>query len=324
MRPFPALTALTILLSNLTLGGGAAPGAEPPPEQLPLATAEPLHAPPPQSLTYEPIDHPWSPTTEPLDNWENAWGWEILPSELIYKSYLAGVKEPRIGSVWFHDKGEGWLWDSTLGGRVGLIRYGTLGDERPEGWQLDLEGAAFVRLDPIEDRDLQSADFRFGFPLTWGKGNWQAKFGYYHLSSHLGDEFSLKNPTYMRNNYSRDCLVLGVGYFVTPAVRLYGETAFGMYVSGPAQPWEFQFGAEYSPPYVPGRPIAPFWALNGHLRQELNFGGNFVAQAGWQIRGRPYGPLFRAGLQYYNGGSPQMQFYSRSEQQFGFGLWYDY
>jgi hypothetical protein len=34
--------------------------------------------------------------------------------------------------------------------------------------------------------------------------------------------------------------------------------------------------------------------------------------------------LFRLGLQYYNGGSPQMQFYNRSEQQLGFGLWYDY
>jgi hypothetical protein len=295
----------------------------PAPERLPPVVTElPLVA-PTEAWTAEPLAAPWdAPVADP--HWQHDWGWELLPSDLIYKSYLAGVKEPRIGSVWFHDPGEGWLWDATLGGRVGLLRYGSLGDQRPEGWQVDLEGAAFVRLDPIEERDLQSSDFRFGFPLTWGRGPWQAKFAYYHLSSHLGDEFQAKNPDFARNNYSRDVLVLGVGYFVTPALRLYAEAGFGAYVSGPAEPWEFQFGLDYSPPYVPGRPIAPFVALNGHLRQELNFGGNFVFQAGWQVRGRPYGPLFRAGLQYYNGGSPQMQFFDRSEQQIGFGLWYDY
>ena len=32
--------------------------------------------------------------------------------------------------------------DSTLGGRVGVFRYGNTNTTDPQGWQMDLEGAA--------------------------------------------------------------------------------------------------------------------------------------------------------------------------------------
>ena len=76
----------------------------------------------------------------------------------------------------------------------------------------------------------------------------------------------------------------------------------------------------------PGLDVAgsPFVALNGHLRQEVDFGGNFVAQAGWQWRGSDCEHLLRAGVHYYNGKSPQFQFFDRFEHQIGFGIWYDF
>ena len=71
------------------------------------------------------------------------------------------------------------------------------------------------------DWDMEAADFRAGLPLTFGCGNWQTKVAYYHLSSHLGDEFAIRNPGSLasRINYSRDALVLGVSYYATPAAR---------------------------------------------------------------------------------------------------------
>ncbi len=123
---------------------------------------------------------------------EEPWDWHILPSGLIFQSYLAGVHESRFASVWNYDREQGWLWDSTLGGRVGLIRYGTAGNYFPQGWQLDIEGAAMPRLELDSGlRDLMSADFRVGSVITYGEGPTQYKIGYYHLSSHLGDEFML-------------------------------------------------------------------------------------------------------------------------------------
>ena len=78
----------------------------------------------------------------------------------------------------------------------------------------------------------------------------------------------------------------------------------------------------------PGRadrqPGHTFLAINGHLRQELNYSGNLVAQAGWAWRGKVGGPLMRVGVMYYNGASPQYEFYQQFEQQIGLGLWYDF
>ena len=251
------------------------------------------------------------------------WTWQLMPEGLIYRSYLAGVKEPRIASVFNYDKGEGWKWDSTLGGRVSVLRYGTTDGYRPQGWEIDLEGASMQRLDMEEYRDLDAVDFRFGFPITYGIGNYQTKLSYYHLCSHVGDEYLLKHPTFNRLNYVRDVIVWGHSYYVTDDLRVYGEVGWGM-STDISKPWELQCGADYSPAGPTTFRGAPFAAVNGHLRQDFNFGGNFTAQAGWQWRGGAGGHLFRAGLQYYNGQSDQYEFFQTSEQKIGLGLWYDY
>ncbi len=251
------------------------------------------------------------------------WTWQVVPDGIIYKSYLAGGREPRMGSQWFYDRNLGWLWDSTLGGRVGLIRYGTTDAAWPEGWQLDFEGAAFPRLDLDTDRDLISVDFRFGFPLTFRRGPWEWKFGYYHLCSHMGDEYLERFPDADRLNFVRDALVLGLALRPNPDWRLYVEAGYAPWVDGGSEPWEFQFGVDFSPMEPTGFRGAPFLAVNGRLREEVDFGGNFTAQAGWQWRGET-GNLFRFGAHYFNGMSDQYQFFRSFEEHIGLGLWYDF
>ena len=251
------------------------------------------------------------------------WGWKLLPAGIIYRSYLAGVKESRMATSWVREQDTDWKWETTLGGRVGILRYGTDDEFYPEGWQLDIEGSAQVRLDIEEERDVDAVDFRAGIPLTWREGPWEAKFGYYHLSSHAGDEFLLKNPGFMRINFSRDALVAALAYRPTPELRLYGEAGWAMY-SDVSEPWEFQFGIDYAPFAPTGIHGAPFAAINGHLREEVDFGGHMVVQAGWAWRGTGPGRLFRFGVEYFNGKSRQFQFFNEHEQQVGLGLWYDY
>jgi len=261
------------------------------------------------------------PVVEPL---AEAWSWQILPDGLIYRSYLAGVKESRFAGHFFHEDERGWLLDATLGGRVAILRYGTTNPIAPEGWQLDLEGAAMPRLDLEREWDLVSADFRIGVPLTYGVGPWQYKFAYYHLSSHLGDEEIIATGSFAnRINFARDVLVLGVSYYATPSLRIYAEAGWAFFISGGSQPWEFQFGLDYSPAAPTTIRGAPFFAINGHLREEVDFGGNLVVQTGWQWRGVT-GHLFRVGLHYFNGQSNQFEFFRQHEQQIGLGLWYDY
>ncbi len=255
---------------------------------------------------------------------QEPWSWHILPPGLVYRAYLAGVKESRFASVWSWDRHQRQLWDITLGGRVAIVRYGTLDPLLPRGFEVQIEGAAFPRLNPNHNMDLDAADFRFGVPLVYSHGPWEHKFGFYHLSSHLGDELMLRDPSVERINYSRDVLVLALAYRWTPDLRLYAEAGWAFHLGGGSQPWEFQFGADYSPIMPSGIRPQPFFAVNGALREELNFGGNFVAQAGIQWRTAFNGGRFRFGLEYFNGGSREFEFFHRFEQQTGLGLWYDY
>ena len=203
------------------------------------------------------------------------------------------------------------------------MRYGTSDPILPEGWQLDVEGAAFGRLDLEENRDVDAVDFRAGVPLTFRAGPWEAKIGYFHLSAHLGDEFMLKHPTFPRINYVRDAIVLGTAIRLPSDIRLYAEADWAFAIDGGAKPWEFQFGAEYSPIRPTGRLGSPFFAINGNMRQEVDYGGNLVVQAGWQWRGET-GQLFRMGMHYMTGKNLMYEFFRQSEDQIGMGLWYDF
>ena len=124
-------------------------------------------------------------------------------------------------------------------------------------------------------------------PLTRRVGPWEMKFGYYHYCSHLGDLFVLTNPGYPRIDYVRESLIFGLAAYLSPDLRLYSEAGWAFRVEGGAQPWEFQFGADWSSSEPTGPGGVPFLAVNGHLRQENNFGGNMTVRTGWQWRGRP-------------------------------------
>jgi hypothetical protein len=251
--------------------------------------------------------------------------WQVLPEGLMYHSYLAGEKEPRIGLSVLNDRDRGWLWESALGGRVGILRHGTRGGIDPEGWQIDLEGAALARVAPNDpSAPLHATDYRAGVQWTRRTGRTAYKAGYYHISSHVGDEYLQLNPGFNRINYVRDSLVFGVTRDLTPDTQLYGEIGYAIGADGGAEPLEFQFGAQYNPIDDTGLRGAPFAAVNVHLREEVNFGGGINVMAGWRWRGAESGRLLRIGLQYYNGKSIQYQFLHEDQQLFGYGVWFDF
>jgi hypothetical protein len=253
------------------------------------------------------------------------WFWQWLPTGLIYHSYMAGTHEPRMALVVFYETGGRTLWDATLGGRIGLLRYGDCDPLRPQGYQLDFYGAAIARLDVKHRQDLDSTDYVFGFPLTYGINEWQFKLGYAHLSSHLGDELAIRQPDTLdeRINYVRDSLVCGASVYFLPYWRQYGEVGWAFHDSGGAQPWDIQFGTELSLPGPTGRSATPFLAVNAHLREENSFGGDISVQTGWLRRGE-YGQTLRFGAHYFNGKSNQFEFFDNSEEQIGLGIWYDF
>ncbi|MCL2711449.1 MAG: DUF1207 domain-containing protein [Planctomycetaceae bacterium] len=267
------------------------------------------------------------------------WTWQMFPDGYIYPSYLAATQN-RLGGVINYDERVNWIWDITLGGRAPLFRYGNRSALFPEGWQLDMEGSVHLRLALKIGMDMEANDFRFGLPLSYGTKVWQVRTGYYHVSSHMGDERVLRylpdgeKPLQNRRldsnsrfNYWREAWLLSFAYqpIMVPNTRFYAEVDYAFMTGELTKPWHFQFGAEYSPRYpAQGGRGTPFAAINARLMQEHNFDGNITTQIGWQWRGSRH-ELFRIGLQYFAGVSDQYSFLvHRREHKIGMGVWYDF
>src|SRR3954468_22413828 len=260
----------------------------------------------------------------PCDGASDGWFWQWVPAGIIYHSYMAGPQEPRSGIFIFSDLNGDTFGDAALGGRMGFLKYGNNDPTHPEGWQLDFYGAALPRLNLKHQEDLDSCDYVFGLPLTYGNECWQTKFGYAHLSSHMGDEFAIRNPGALadRVNYTRDSLVWGNSYYVAPWCRVYGDVGWAPHCDGFAHRWTTQFGTELSRP-GPTLHATPFFAINGRAREDDDWVGDVNIQTGMLHRGI-LGQTLRYGFDHYNGKSSQSQFQGEHEHQVGFGFWYDF
>lgn len=259
------------------------------------------------------------------DSDSQTWTPQLLPQGLMYPSYLAGRKEPRLQSIIAYDDDYGTLWDITLGGRAPIFRYGTTDAVDPEGWELELEGAALLRLDWERNRNLAATDYRAGVPLVYGTKRWRFKTGYYHVSSHLGDNY-LMDKFRPRVHYSRDAILFGLAFKPTEAVRIYAEADLAFHTGETTDPMELQFGFEYSPQFNPNMSnwvALPFLATHAHLYEERDFGGYFAAQTGLQWRSAS-NSLMRVGFEYFNGGDDLYQFHHNHQCKYGFGFWYDF
>lgn len=252
--------------------------------------------------------------------------WQVLPKGLLYRTYLAGEKEPRMQFLSLYDtKSKRKVWDAVLGGRVGILRKSDTCNPNGDAFQLDLEGAVFARVLPDEESTmLEGSDYRVGLYGTWRRDRLSYRAGYYHISSHVGDEFLIANPAFNRINYVRDSLLAGISYDLSAITRVYGEVGYALGVEGGAEPFELQLGTEYTPKAQTTATGAPFFAVNGHWREEfgLSTGVNVVSGWGWQ--GVETKRRLRLGLNYYNGPSLQYEFFDRWENLVGAGIWMDY
>ena len=76
----------------------------------------------------------------------------------------------------------------------------------------------------------------------------------------------------MRINYVRESLVAGMAAYLSPSLRVYSEAGWAFEEDGGASPGNFSL-ADFSPPEPSNRSGAPSFAVDGHLRQENDFGG---------------------------------------------------
>ena len=128
-------------------------------------------------------------------------------------SFLSGRRPGTAdGGVWNNDYREGWMGHA-LARVASCVMAPPTQFGRKDGliWK-ELHSLAWME----HNEDLVATDYRVGVPLTYGTERFQTKLAFYHLSSHLGDEYMVRHHT-LRINYSRNALVWGNSLFVTPS-----------------------------------------------------------------------------------------------------------
>ena len=153
---------------------------------------------------------------------------EWLPRDDISRPVLADPKQPQFfaayQSVRFRQTNQ------TINvGSVGFGEtFGIWGRHQQtgcDGVQVGLQAGVFSQFNlDAPSSDLLNTDFVVGIPVTLRCGPFSTRVRLYHQSSHVGDEFLLRNPGFNRVNLSFEELEALVSYEYGWA-RVYEEAA---------------------------------------------------------------------------------------------------
>ena len=244
----------------------------------------------------------------------------LLPGGIIFKPLIADPRWPHFSATWQHYFGDPQFKDQaavSFGESFALYRA-KLG---PTFWEIGLHAGVFSIFDlNAASFDLVNADYMVGLPLSFRWEDLSLQLRVFHQSSHLGDEFLLRTRT-NRINLSYQSVDLKVSYELLRVLRLYagGGWLFGQDPSS-LRPWSVQYGLELSSPW-PARPSRwrPIAAVDVQQHQENDWSADVSARAGIEIDGVLFTRKLQFLLEYFNGNSPNGQFYKDRVQYFGLG-----
>lgn len=217
-----------------------------------------------------------------------------------------------------------------IGDMFGLGRWN--GSRPGDGVQVSLSAGVFAQFDlGSESYDLLNADYIIGLPITMRSGRVSARVRIYHQSSHLGDEYLLREPPARRDreNLSFEAAE-GILSVDAGPLRAYG----GGEILFHRQPADLEAmvvhgGAELRPAFR----VLPLGGLGGFrlvaatdlkAAQEHDWKPSVSARVGLEYdrAGDPNPPGRRWSIfaEYYSGPSPYGQFFREQVRYVGAGL----
>jgi len=226
---------------------------------------------------------------------------------VAYQNYLGDQELNNVASVTFGESIAlyrnrapfGGLWE--VGFQAGVFSI------------FDLDGPSF---------DLINTDFAGGITASYRVKDFSTFFRIFHQSSHLGDEFLLRNPI-NRLNLSFEGADLKLSYRFFDWLRLYAGGTY-LFDRDPSdlKPWVAQAGIELQSPWR-------LWADSTRLiaaadlqhLQEHNWSTEISVRSGLQFeRPKNFMRKIQLLLEYYNGHSPNGQFFDRKIEYIGAGI----
>lgn len=290
-----------------------------------------------------------------------------LPEEPLYPTPLADRNYPRFSLSFpvyanqyidtYEDRSFGALREILeFGGVQSLFRYSA---NRNPHVQAELSvGAGVVTLfddfeDNLENFGWEGSGF-VTLNFAW-KEDRVLRFGFHHLSSHVGDEYlagygvldlpvtdaeDIAKGDVYGFGYVRDSLVLSLSFGLNDHLRLYLEGRYAMRMLRYMYcyndfPWQANFGIEWLSG-ISGHGAEPWYAaVHVSTYQESSWFPNLTVQVGRLISSRAGEPRIRFGLEYGYGRAHIAAFSHVDqehpvawkdvgvEQYAAIGLWYD-
>jgi hypothetical protein len=248
------------------------------------------------------------------------WQAGLLPGGVLFKPLIADPRWPHFAAAFQRYTADRQLknvFSASFGESFSFYR-----DRLGSGWwEIGVHAGVFSVFDmDARSQDLVNADYLIGVPLTYRYGDFSAIFRLFHQSSHLGDEFLLRTRT-NRVNLSYESADLKLSYELAEILRLYGGGGY-LFHQTPSNldPLSAQYGIELTSPWPSAdarwRPVA---AVDVQHREENDWTADLSVRAGIQIEGVLLTRKVQLLLEYFNGHSPNGQFYRDRVNYFGIG-----
>ncbi|HKQ65819.1 MAG TPA: DUF1207 domain-containing protein, partial [Methylomirabilota bacterium] len=188
-------------------------------------------------------------------------------------------------------------------------------------WEVGIHAGVFSVFDMDADSfDLVNADYLVGLPLSVRYEDFTAMLRVFHQSSHLGDEFLLRTKT-NRINLSYESVDLKFSYEFGDLLRLYAGGGY-LFHQTPSNldPFSVQYGIEFRSPWPQhSKGWRPLVAVDVQQREENEWSADVSARAGIEIDGVLLTRKLQILLEYFNGHSPNGQFYKDKVEYIGLG-----
>lgn len=245
-----------------------------------------------------------------------------LPEQPLFVGLIADPRQARFSVSYQRYKVSEQMFNASnaaFGEYFGLAE-GFLGESGTS--QIGIQGGVFALFDlDSSSKNLINADYWIGFPISYRKSAWTYTLKIYHQSSHLGDEFILNNPDVTRINLSYEDITLLVSY-EWDKLRLYGGAGYLIHREPELEREHWQAGAEFAFPRALGE-LDWIAAVDIQATAELDWERSYSYKTGIEFRNSGRRRL-RLLLEYFDGNSPNGQFFQEHLRYRGIGLYFGF
>lgn len=252
---------------------------------------------------------------------------EFLPKGHLFEPIVLDPLEARTSASLLRRTEEGVSKDGlfapfSIGFQKGFFRWSR--DERRAS-ELALDVVANTQFEMFHDsqedkfrRYLFNVDFRVGLLYNLKRGNASWRFRVYHLSSHLGDDYLVRNQiNYFLPNAVNYEQVDALYAYQWRSVRLYGGLGVGLRPASERKRLYTQIGTVWK---QPNREKLRWWAgVDVRMIEQTNFHPGVTAAVGIEVGAIERNPLSLA-VQAFHGPLPYSTFEQNINNWVGVGF----